>query len=68
MKQFVTILTTFCIPLASAQDAPTATMPVAHRPMLETHCFKCHNADKQKGRVRLDDLPFMIGDIEAAER
>ena len=45
-----------------------SVMPAEHRALFESHCFKCHNADKQKGKVRLDDLPFTISDIETAER
>ena len=54
--------------MAIANEVPTVAMPVEHRAMLEAHCFKCHNAEKQKGRVRLDDLPFEIGNVETAER
>jgi cytochrome c553 len=43
-------------------------MPAHHRALLKSHCFKCHNADKQKGRIRLDDLPFTVTDAQTAER
>lgn len=43
-------------------------MPAEHRSLLENHCTKCHNAEKQKGRVRLDDLSFQITNVETAER
>ena len=36
--------------------------------MLEAHCLSCHNAEKQKGKFRLDDLPFAISDNGTAER
>lgn len=36
--------------------------------MLNEHCFSCHNEEKQKGKFRLDDLPFSIGDNRSAER
>ena len=49
-------------------ETPAVSMPAGHRAMLESHCTKCHNAEKQKGRVRLDDLPFTITGIETAER
>ena len=49
-------------------ETPTVSMPAGHRALLESHCTKCHNADKQKGRVRLDDLSFTITGIETAER
>lgn len=44
------------------------TMPAKHKALLESHCTQCHNADKQKGRVRLDDLSFTIDDVVTAER
>ena len=36
--------------------------------MLEQHCIKCHGPEKQKGKVRLDDLPLTITDQASAER
>ncbi len=63
---FSTILLVALLVLpVSARDV---AMPTEHRAMLESHCTKCHNADKQKGRVRLDDLSFDISDIVTAER
>jgi hypothetical protein len=29
--------------------------------LLNAHCVKCHNAQKQAGKVRLDDLPAEVG-------
>lgn len=43
-------------------------MDQRHRAILNSHCYHCHNADTQEGRVRLDDLPFTISDIKTAER
>ncbi len=43
-------------------------MPESHKPLLEEHCYSCHNEKKQKGKVRLDDLPYMLDNIETAER
>ncbi len=51
-----------------AAETPAVTMPDEHRALLESHCFKCHDAQEQSGQVRLDDLPFTITDIETAER
>jgi hypothetical protein len=48
--------------------APEALFPEKHRAVLKQHCFSCHNAEKQKGKVRLDDLSFSIGDSHSAER
>ncbi len=60
------LLAGFCAPAWSGE--PNATMPEQHRALLKDHCTRCHNADRQKGRVRLDDLPFEISDVETAER
>lgn len=45
-----------------------AVMPEKHHPLLKEHCHSCHNAEKQKGKFRVDDLPFAIGDNRHAER
>ena len=39
----------------------------SHRAFLREHCAACHNADKQKGKVRLDDIPFVLDDIPTAD-
>ncbi len=58
--------TLFCslvLGTASAQDFP----PDIHK-FFETNCIKCHGPKKQKGSVRLDDLPSEIVDGAAAQR
>lgn len=42
--------------------------PALSRQFLDQHCIKCHGPDKQKGKVRLDDLPMAITDEKTAER
>lgn len=49
-------------------EVPPARMDAKHRALFEGHCLGCHNAEKQKGKVRLDDLPFTLSTVEAAER
>jgi hypothetical protein len=39
----------------------------SHRAFLREHCTACHNADKQKGKVRLDDIPFVLDDIPTSD-
>lgn len=39
-----------------------------HRALFESHCLDCHDREVQKGKVRLDDLPFSIDDLVTAER
>lgn len=43
-------------------------MDTGQRSFLENHCTKCHNAEKQKGKFRIDDLPFEIETPATAER
>jgi hypothetical protein len=55
-------------PLLNAAERPHAVMEEEHRALLEMHCHKCHGEERQKGKVRIDDLPFTINDIQTAER
>ena len=43
-------------------------MHAKHRAFLEEHCKQCHGPEKQKGKFRVDDLPFVIEDLQNAER
>ena len=54
--------------LAAAEEAPRVVMPEKHRALFKEHCVKCHGAEKQKGKFRVDNLPFSIADIETAEK
>ncbi len=63
---FIFLFAVSVLPFANAQ-AVDVSMPAEHRVLLESHCTKCHRADKQKGSVRLDDLSFTITDIQTAE-
>jgi hypothetical protein len=53
---------------ALAAESSQATLPDKHRELLKEHCFSCHNAEKQKGKFRLDDLAFSCTDNRSAER
>jgi mono/diheme cytochrome c family protein len=64
--QLLSILTFACVQCLAAQ--PRAVMPPEQAAFLKSHCLDCHHADKQKGKVRLDDIPFTIADIPTAER
>jgi hypothetical protein len=50
-----------------ATAAPQAALDTKHRAFLKESCLKCHNADKQKGKVRLDDIPFTLDSVEKAD-
>lgn len=54
--------------LHAAPEPPRAEMNARHKALFSSHCVKCHNAETQEGKFRLDDLPYTIADIETAER
>ncbi len=59
----------FLLLFASVAHAATeAVIPDSHRAFFKSYCVSCHNAEKHKGKVRLDDIPFHIADIPTAER
>ncbi|MEK0447361.1 MAG: hypothetical protein RLZZ399_2682 [Verrucomicrobiota bacterium] len=43
-------------------------MDEKQRAFFETYCTECHNAEKQKGKLRLDDISFRLDTVENAER
>jgi hypothetical protein len=45
-------------PIANVQEAVVYTDIAA--PILQTKCYSCHGANKQKGRLRLDDSVMMM--------
>ena len=49
------------------RPAPPAVKP-ATRPLLASHCLKCHGPDDTNGGFRVDTLPTAVDSIEAAER
>jgi mono/diheme cytochrome c family protein len=57
--------TLFALP---SQNVPKATLAPQHLALLKDHCHACHNADKQKGKFRIDDLSFEVSDAPTAER
>ncbi len=63
------LFTLFLAPLAAlhAADAPQARLDEKHRVFFKDNCLGCHNAEKQKGRVRLDDIAFSVDSIEKAD-
>ncbi|MEY2598889.1 MAG: hypothetical protein RLZZ142_1148 [Verrucomicrobiota bacterium] len=48
--------------------APLPRMEERHRAFFKSYCTECHNAEKQKGQVRLDDLSFVMDSVENADR
>ncbi len=45
-----------------------AVMDQRHKALFQETCVSCHGPEKQKGKFRVDDLPFEIKDIETAEK
>ena len=58
------------VPAGSAQPktAVRAEMHSRHRAFLEKNCQGCHGPEKQKGKFRVDELPFGIENLPTAER
>lgn len=54
--------------LSAGESSPRAQVPDKHRELLKQNCVSCHGAEKQKGNVRIDDLPYGITTVEAATR
>ena len=52
----------------AADSVSGAAMNTKHKALLQDFCVKCHGSEKQKGKFRVDDLPFTITDIETAEK
>ena len=50
-----------------AADAPQAELDFKHRSFFKAYCLSCHNAEKQKGKVRLDDIAFTLDSVERAD-
>jgi len=55
------------LPAVTQAAPPQAALDESHRTFLRKHCTTCHNAEKQKGKVRLDDIPFVLDDIPTAD-
>src|SRR4051812_14407695 len=55
-SRFITFLTLALAPIGTLA-ADTTSFEKQLRPVLETHCLKCHGGDKPKGEFALDRLP-----------
>ena len=51
-----------------AAETPPARLDEKQREFFKSYCVECHNAEKQEGKLRLDDIAFVIGSIELADR
>ncbi|MEI6713267.1 MAG: DUF1592 domain-containing protein [Verrucomicrobiota bacterium] len=71
MKFLPSILAVLCLGSSiahAAETQPQAAMNERHRSLFKEHCVSCHGTEKQKGKFRVDDLPFSITDVATAER
>ncbi|MEJ6523947.1 MAG: DUF1592 domain-containing protein [Opitutales bacterium] len=46
---------------------PRAIMPEKHLDLFDAYCMDCHDADTQKGKVNLEDLPLEVNTLPHAE-
>ena len=58
----------FFLAATTAFPADEAVVPEKHRQFFESYCTECHNADKQKGKLRLDNVSLKLDSVESAER
>ncbi len=60
----------FVLSCSAFADSPPvhARMDEKQRDFLKTYCVECHNADKQKGKLRLDNISFTLDSVENADR
>jgi hypothetical protein len=51
----------------SATAEPAAILPADQADFLDTYCMDCHDAETEKGKLNLEDLPFKIETLQQAE-
>ncbi len=56
------------LPRAQAADVPHARLDERQREFFKDYCVECHNAEKHKGKLRLDDISLSIESVEHADR
>ena len=57
----------FCMKQVDAAEAPHAQLNEQHRVFLRDYCLECHNEEKQKGKVRLDQISFTMDSVQGAD-
>lgn len=53
---------------AETSGAPVARLDERQRAFLREYCTECHNLEKQKGGLRLDDISFALDSIAGADK
>src|SRR5258707_13351021 len=51
-----------------AAEVPHARLDETQRGFFKDYCVECHNAEKHKGKLRLDDISFSLETVEDADR
>ncbi|MEI6713272.1 MAG: DUF1592 domain-containing protein [Verrucomicrobiota bacterium] len=67
MKRYSLFAAVF-LTATNALPANEAVVPEKHRQFFNSYCTECHNADKQKGKLRLDNVSMKLDSVETAER
>ena len=58
-------------PLQAAEtpkEAPKAHLDEKLREFFQSYCVECHGVEKQKGKLRLDNVSFVLDSVENADR
>lgn len=53
---------------AGAQARPEVSAPEKLRTFFDAYCVSCHGPEKQKGKLRLDEISLSIDSLESAAR
>ncbi|OYW77138.1 MAG: hypothetical protein B7Z37_05720 [Verrucomicrobia bacterium 12-59-8] len=64
----IAVLLSAYAPTHAAEPQGRAVLDQRHKALFQEACVSCHGPEKQKGKFRVDDLPFEIKDIETAEK
>jgi hypothetical protein len=67
LRLFTAILPAVVGVLSAAAAAPEAVVNEKHRAVFREYCEGCHNAEKQKGKLRLDDIAFTVDTVQRAD-
>lgn len=57
----------FSAGISRAAEPPLTRLDEKHREFFKTNCVACHNAEKQGGEVRLDDIAFTLDSVARAD-
>lgn len=68
LSLLVAVLLSAYVPSQAIEAQGRAVMDQRHKALFQEACISCHGPEKQKGKFRVDDLPFEIKNIETAEK